>query len=134
VRIVRERVDRGTNRSKMGALPSPRLLVIYWSIRRVTDHLSEVVEVPPSIYVLQKKGSVGFRYAVQSLNNALRHQDPGINGFALLNPVGFDHGLAKNDTFVVVQLPEGEAATYENADAETQFGKRRSGCELHPDT
>jgi hypothetical protein len=28
----------------------------------------------------------------------------------------------KNDTFVVVQLPEGEAATYENADAETQFG------------
>src|SRR5580700_3452566 len=62
VRIMRECFDRGINRGKVGAFPSPGLLVVYRPGRRVTDHLSEVVEVPSSIYVLQKKGSVGFRY------------------------------------------------------------------------
>lgn len=54
VRIMRERFDRSINCDKVGALPLPRMPVINRPIRRMTDHLGEVVEVPPSIYVLQK--------------------------------------------------------------------------------
>ncbi len=68
---MRESFDRGINRGKVGALPSPGLLIIYWSIGRMSDHLGEIIEMPPSIYILQKKGSVGFRYAIQFFDNAL---------------------------------------------------------------